>query len=94
MQNYKKVLIIGILQANYYTLECVLLYRVQARDYNNKKRPASRSYGMLTGSVIGYFKHKCHKLDLDDGVIICINGNNSSTIIIGRFKPSNRVFFS
>jgi hypothetical protein len=57
LQNYKKVVIIGILQANYYTLECVLvcfikLNRVQARDYNNKKRPASSSYEMLTGSVI------------------------------------------
>ena len=53
----KKVVITGILQANYYTLVCVLvcfikLNRVQARDYNNKKRPASSSYGMLTGSAV------------------------------------------
>ena len=57
MQNYKKIVITGILQANYYALECVLvcfikLNRVQARDYNNKKRLASSSYGMLTGSVM------------------------------------------
>ncbi|MEE1260545.1 MAG: hypothetical protein U0K66_10215, partial [Paludibacteraceae bacterium] len=57
LQNYKKVVITGILQANYYALVCVLvcfikLNRGQARGYNNKKRPASSSYGMLTGSVI------------------------------------------